>query len=872
VTWATADGTALAGSDYLGASGQLSYPTGSANGATRTLGVTLLDDPTDEANETLSVVLSGPSGAALGSPQVHVRTINDDDPPALLSIGDASLAEGATGTRSLVFTATLSPFSGQDVSVAYATADGTAIAGSDYVAVSSGTLTIPAGSSSGTLAIGVRGDTLAEGDEVFFVNLSNPVNATLLDAGGDGTILNDDVAGTLQFSLASYTLSEAAKQATIGVKRTGGGAAGVSVSWEATSGTATAGADYAAAAGTLSFGGNVNSSSFTVPLLSDTLDEPNETLLLRLFAPSVGASLGPPATAVLTIGDNDAGGRLQWGAASYTVQEGAGQAVLTLRRIGGAASGVSVAYSMAPGSATAGADYSPASGALTFSAGQATQTLAIPIGPDAAAEGKESFTVTLANPLGGATLGTITTATVTIADDDGTAVFFDRLTYSAGEAARNAVISVRRSGDLSAPSSVEYLASNGTAQQPGDYLPAAGTLSFLPNQALRTFMVPIANDAEIDEGAETVALGLQNPSLGTALGTQAAAILTITDNDPVQVIQFVRASYSVPESAPKVILAVSRTGGTAGTATIDYAVTAGTATQPEDFTLPAGSLTFGPGQASQTIQALIADDADTEGTQSFTVTLSLAGAPAGVTLGALDATTVEIRDSEPSIGFSTTRYSISEAAARSLITLRRTGPTTAPATVQYVITGGTAGAGADYTAATSGVLSFLAGRPTTTLEIPIVRDAEDEAAETVLLQLQNPSPGPPGGWGLGIAFTTLTINDNDTAGKAQFSLAAYSGSEGEAATISVVRRGGASGSATVVYATSNGTATAPDYASASGTLSFGPGETTRTFAVSLSADASTEGNESVLLSLSSPGGGLLLGSPASATLWIVDDD
>jgi hypothetical protein len=112
------------------------------------------------------------------------------DPPTL-AIDDATVTEGNGGTTNAVFTVRLSAPSSSAVTVSYATADGTAAAGSDYVAAS-GTLTFPAGTTSRTLSVAVKGDKTLEPDETFLVNLGNPVNATIADGQGQGTILNDD--------------------------------------------------------------------------------------------------------------------------------------------------------------------------------------------------------------------------------------------------------------------------------------------------------------------------------------------------------------------------------------------------------------------------------------------------------------------------------------------------------------------------------------------------------------------------------------------------------------------------------------------------------------------------------------------------------
>ena len=108
-----------------------------------------------------------------------------------LSIGDATVTEGNTGTTNAVFTVSLSTASSQTVTVRYATANGTATAGSDYTAVS-GTLTFAPGQLTRTIAVPVLGDTVVEPNETFIVNLTSPTNATLSDSQGAGTITNND--------------------------------------------------------------------------------------------------------------------------------------------------------------------------------------------------------------------------------------------------------------------------------------------------------------------------------------------------------------------------------------------------------------------------------------------------------------------------------------------------------------------------------------------------------------------------------------------------------------------------------------------------------------------------------------------------------
>jgi hypothetical protein len=187
VNYATADGTAKAPADYMARSGTLTFLAGQT---TRTLSVPVRGDVLDEANETFLVNLSSPSGATLADAQ-GLCTITDDDPAPGLTINNVSVTEPDSGTVNVTLTVTLSAASGRNISVNYATANGTASSSSDYVS-KTGTLSFAAGQTTRTIVIQVRGDVLAEANETFFVNLSAAVNATIADAQGLATILNDD--------------------------------------------------------------------------------------------------------------------------------------------------------------------------------------------------------------------------------------------------------------------------------------------------------------------------------------------------------------------------------------------------------------------------------------------------------------------------------------------------------------------------------------------------------------------------------------------------------------------------------------------------------------------------------------------------------
>ena len=168
------------------------------------------------------------------------------------------------------------------MTVNYSTANGTATAGSDYIATS-GTLTFNPGDTTKTITVLVNGDTLNEANETFFVNLSNPVNATIADAQGLGTILNDDALPSI--SINDVSLAEGnsgTTNAVFTVTLSPASGQTVTVNYSTANGTATAGSDYIATSGTLTFNPGDTTKTITILVNGDTVVEPNETFSVNL--------------------------------------------------------------------------------------------------------------------------------------------------------------------------------------------------------------------------------------------------------------------------------------------------------------------------------------------------------------------------------------------------------------------------------------------------------------------------------------------------------------------------------------------------------------------------------------------------------------
>jgi hypothetical protein len=347
-----------------------------------------------------------------------------------IAISNVAVTEGNSGTKNATFNVTLSKTSASTVTVHYATVDGTATDTSDYQA-KSGTLSFAPGETSKPISVLVNGDTTPEPNETFAVNLSAPTNATIADSQGVGTITNDDQSPPA-IAISNVTVTEGnsgTKNATFNVTLSKTSTSTITVNFSTESNTATAGSDYVANTGSLTFSPGQTSKTIAVVYNGDTTFEPNEKFFVNLYN-ATNATIGD-SQGIGTINNDDAAPppppTVQLSAASYTVREEAGRfsIVVTRSTTSGAAT---VHYATSDNSgltncnqvthnASQRCDYAIAVGTLRFAAGQSNKTITIPVIDDVYAEGDERFTLTLSNPTG-TTLGSRHTATLFITDND----------------------------------------------------------------------------------------------------------------------------------------------------------------------------------------------------------------------------------------------------------------------------------------------------------------------------------------------------------------------------------------------------------------------------------------------------------------------
>jgi hypothetical protein len=307
VNYTTANGTAMAGVDHATTSGTLTLRADPRTGATPTMStitVPLLEDNLDEQEETFFVNLSNPTNATLGVAQ-GIGTILDNDPTPTLAIdANVDVRESDSASVNVDFTIRLSGASGQLVTVFYATADGTATAPTDYVAIAPIRLTFNPGETTKIITVQVNGDLLDELDEIFFVTLANASNATITTEQRTGTIRDNDAPPSAQLRGASQSGAENVGVLTLTVELSAASGLDVTVPF-ALSGTAMTPLDYRSTPGSpLLIPAGRTTAALTLLVADDALDEADETVVVALGVPT-NATLGPTFRHTAAILDND---------------------------------------------------------------------------------------------------------------------------------------------------------------------------------------------------------------------------------------------------------------------------------------------------------------------------------------------------------------------------------------------------------------------------------------------------------------------------------------------------------------------------------------------------------------------------------------
>jgi hypothetical protein len=868
VVLSTIPGTATAGADYQGISTPLSWPDG--DDGTKNVNISITDDSALEVTEAFIVTLSQPTGGAeLGTPSEAIVTIFDNENAAagVFRFATTAVAVNENAGSALLTVSRAGGASGQ-VSVHYSLGGISAVAGEDFDATG-GELVFSDGVSSRTISVPIVNDTLDETDETFYVRLLDPTGGASIGTDDEAIVTIRDnenaTAGVFRFTTTAVAVNENAGRALLTVSRTGSTSGQVSVRYSLGGISAVAGEDFDATGGTLVFSNGVSIRMISVPILNDTLDETDETFYVRLSDPTGGASIGTNDEAIVTIKDDDTGGLFGFSATLYSVSETGGVANVIVRRSGGVASQATVDLFTLDETATATNDYCGTNVTLVFGANVLAITNSIVIKDDNIPDGDETFRVRLANPTGGARLSSATNSVVRILENEVT-LQFSRVAYSNKESAAVAIVMIERSGPVNVPASVEFCTGDETAEAGRDYVATNLVVQFPAGTKRKPVGVRLIKD-QIVEGTETLRLSLKNPGPNTLIGPRDAATLSILDDDFGGQIQFAVSNLVVRESAAAASVVLTRSMGKASNVTVRLRTMDLSATDPADYIGTNVVLEWRGNETRKIVPLPIIHDALVEGPEQFKVILS--EPTGGATLTNRTNLTVNLVDDDlgGTIGFARAKIVVNENATSAVVIVTRSGGAASNVTVRLSTADGTASAAQPDYAAVNQVLTFGPGEMIKTNLIPINNDAlpEGNPPETVLLSLREYT----GGAKPGLSNAVIWIVDDESS--VSFTTNMVMGTEGTTVTLTVARAGALNTTVSVNFVTVSGTATeGSDYLGTNGTLTFGPNQSRKTFAVKLNSDVLVEANESFTLILANPQGGLQLGAQTNVVVTVKD--
>ncbi|MBL8319608.1 MAG: hypothetical protein JNJ42_14440, partial [Burkholderiaceae bacterium] len=525
----TANGTAVAPGDYTAINGA----TFDMNAVTSaTLNLAVVDDVLVETNETFTINLALVAGSdprcQIGDGQATI-TVVSNDAFSVISIADVTVAEGAIAQVPVTMT---NP-TGVNCSLSVTTTNGTAVAPADYTAIS-GALFAVNGVASVPLPVTTADDFIVEASETFTVGIALATGSDPRCQIGDGTatvtITSADAFAVV--SIGDFSVPETGGTALVPVTMTNF-VAGLSCPLTVTTanGTATSGLDYNPPSSTFTIG--AASANLGVPILDDTLIEPNETFTVTV-ALAAGADprcqLGD-GQATVTIVSNDVAAVISIADATVAEAAGADQTTISMTNfVAGLSCPLTVTTSN--GTAVAPGDFA-AKSAEAFTLDAASKPLAFTIVDDTGIETAESFTVTIALGAGADSRCQIgdATATITIVSDDAAAVISiaDATVTEAAGADQTLISMTNAVAGLSCPLTVTT--TNGTAVAPGDF--AAKTAeAFTMDAASKALAFTIVDDVTA-EGPETftVTIALAGGADSRCQIGDATATITINSNE-----------------------------------------------------------------------------------------------------------------------------------------------------------------------------------------------------------------------------------------------------------------------------------------------------------------------------------------------------
>ena len=865
---------AVAGDYTLSGNLDLTIAAGETD-STGVVTMTAVNNNVHEGNKTATVSGTATNSQGVTAPQSVTLTITDDEAPPGLSVADASVTEGDSGTTTMTFTVTLNPTTSGQVTVNWATADGTATAGTDYTA-GNGTLTFNAGDSSKTVSVSVAGDNVDEPNETFTVTLSNPSGADISDGTATGTITDDDAEPTVTLVLSSNSITEVNQESTVTATLD-------HPSSEATTVTVSVAPDSPAVAGdytlssnrvlTIAAGATTSTGTVTVTSVNNVVDAPHKTVTVSGTATNT-QGVTAPDDVTLTIRDNDATPTVTLVLTPASITEAGGTSTVTATLNHPSSEATTVTVSVSPVSPAVAGDYTLSGNLdLTIAAGATTSAGTVTITAvdnDVVAADKEVTVSATATNSHGVTAPD--DVTLTIREDDVPGLSVADASVAEGDSGSTTMtFTVMLNPAAVSPVTVDWATADGTARAGTDYTAGSGRLTFGVGEDRKTVSVTVTGD-DVDEPNETFTVRLSNASGATIADAEATG--TIRDDDDAPTVTLVLSPDSILES---------RNQQSTVTATLDHpsseetTVTVSVApVSPAvagDYTLSSNRvLTIAAGATTSTGTVTVTSVNNVVDAPDKTVTVSGAATNSqGVTDPQNVTLTIRDNDAAPTVTLVLTPASIPEAGGTSTVTATLDHASSEETTVTVSAAPVSPAVAGDYTLSGNLDLTIAAGETDSTGVVTMTAVNNNVHAGNKTVTVSGTATNSQGI--TAPQSVTLTITDDEAP--PGLSVADASVDEGDSGgttlAFTVTLNPVAASPVTVDWATADGTARAgTDYTAGNGSLTFGPGDSSKTVSVTVTGDDVDEPNETFTVRLSNASGAAI--SDGTATGTIRDDD
>jgi hypothetical protein len=814
-----------------------------ASQQTASISVTATDDTeTCEADETLMLTLGKPANAYTGADMARTITITKNDPDVQWVTTSQNASEGDI----LSISAEICMAMDQDIDITVSASGPDA---SDY---NVGTLTIPANATQGNLSATIIDDaTDCEDTETLTLTISDDTDYYA------GTNNTHDIAISADDPVISWTTTQQTVSENVNI-----------VSITATtclqqdqpieipytiSGTASS-SDHSLTDGTFSIPANSDTGELTFTVTPDTLVEQSETISIQIGS-ITGADTGTPDTHEISITDDDLP-YLTISSAQSSVSESAGTVMITVTADQSNFVDMEMDYTIS-GTADS-SDHNLASGTLSITASETTNTILLSIQDDNRDEAEENVVITLSNAQNAIISGGTTALTIAITDNDTPVVQFSSSSQNIGEA--SGTVSLDVTMDILSDFDITIPYTLGGSAQTSDYTLSGGDITITSGSQTSTLSVPINDDSE-DEPLETLLVYLNSPDKAT-VGTTNSHTISIEDND-IPIVDWSATSITYDENDGSIDLTVNMDRVSYTDVIIDISVTGGDATESLDYTLAAQSITIVAGQQSADLSVIIGNDDDVEPNETFEIALN---SSTNAQLGTSTQFTVTIRDDDiTQVEFVSTTQTILEDAQTIALTVQLNRTSYTEINIPFVIDGSSTADASDHDVV-NGTITVPSNTLTISKTYTLTDDTIDEADETIVVNLQTPDNAI-----LGTNQTqTITITDDDTP-VVQFSSSSQNIDE-SAGTVTIdITMDILSDFEIIIPYTLGGSTQSSDYTLSDGDLTIAAGSQTTQLTVPINEDQTDEPKETLIVYLNSPDKADL-GTKSNHTISITDND